>query len=54
MIYRFKMIITTEELYQYTIDADSLEEAEEMALLGETDQEEHLESIGVINREFAE
>ena len=54
MIYKFRMAVMVEESFEYTVEADSMEEAEEMALSGETEQEEHIDSIGITNREIME
>jgi len=45
--YKFNMIVL-----EYTVEADSLEEAEEKALSGDTTYEETLGHIGIEDRKF--
>lgn len=50
--YKFKMIVLEAVSMEYTVEADSTEEAEEKALSGETIHEENLGHIGVEDRQF--
>lgn len=50
--YKIMIIETVALQREYTVEADSLEEAEEKALKGETIHEETLNHLGVESREF--
>jgi len=50
--YKFNMIVLEAVSAEYTVEADSLEEAEEKALSGDTTYEETLGHIGIEDRKF--
>jgi len=50
--YKFNMIVLEAVSVEYTVEADSLEEAEEKALSGDTTYEETLGHIGIEDRKF--
>lgn len=50
--YKFNMIVLEAVSVEYTVEADSLAEAEEKALSGETTYEETLGHIGIEDRKF--
>jgi hypothetical protein len=50
MEYKFEVIETRTVLCEYLVDADSIEEAEMLALAGNTTDEDIIRNIAVIDR----